>query len=586
MAPHSDAQPTPDRPVPFGRYELLELVGEGAMAQVFRARQSGPMGFTKEVAIKRLRRNAVRRDRQELEALVNEARLGGQLRHPHVVEVYGCDVADGTFFMAMEFVKGWTLDDVLNDFGEAALSIPLAAVVDVLRQLARGLTYAHSARDEGGQPMGLVHRDLKPQNIFLDERGLVKIADFGLAKSTANLYQTASAEVTKGSPLYMSPEQIHGEALDARSDLFAVGSIAVELVTGLRAFEGNSVANTLKKVLDVDCAEAWEPFEEQAPLLAPVVARLLSLKRDDRYPDAAALARDLDALAPGDAIGLQTAALAGAMGGARPEGLSQALWTPWESILDQLPLDDPQPPPRIAPRPAAPNREPVPAPRLREPVPAPRGREPVPAPRPPATAPRPAATTPRPAPLPAAPPHRQPAPPPVPAPPLEHEDSEELDSVGASGVIDSVAALLVERQTIWALVVIGLVLVGAIGWMSLRILAPDEPVAVVEAPAEAPRPEVPAPFAHERAASARPWQDLSVRVTAADGVERDLRCLYRAGSGWRAVPMPAVGRGAWEAVVPVTGDFGATLEYYIEARSEAGLVTLASRALPFRVPVE
>ena len=187
------------------------------------------MGFSKEVALKRLRKGAVGRDRRQIEALVNEARLGGQLRHPGLVEVYGCEVVDGSFCLAMEYVKGWELDDVLWRLSSADVPLPQGAVIDILRQLADAIAYAHSATDGEGAPLRLVHRDLKPQNIFLDHRGRVKIADFGLAKSTANLYQTTEADVTRGSPLYMSPEQIEGQALDGRSDLFALGSIASEL---------------------------------------------------------------------------------------------------------------------------------------------------------------------------------------------------------------------------------------------------------------------------------------------------------------------------------------------------------------------
>ncbi len=503
--------PSPDQPVPFGRYELLELVGEGAMAQVFRARQSGPMGFKKEVAIKRLRTGGLRRDRKELESLVNEARLGGQLRHPHLVEVYGCDVHDGTFFLAMEFVRGWTLDDVIWTFVEQGEELPLVAVLDVLRQLARGLSYAHAARDEEGRPMHLVHRDLKPQNIFLDRRGVVKVADFGLAKSTANLYQTTEADVTKGSPLYMSPEQVEGQVLDLRSDLFAVGSLAIELVTGLRAFEGTSIANTLRKVLDADCSEAWEPFARTAPLLAPVVRRLLALDPADRYPDADALARDLDALVPGEAIGTQTRALAGMLSGEQPTGLPPGLWPAWAEVGRRLgTLGDP-PPPSPAPTPAPPP-----------------GRSP------PQTAP-------------------------------------------ASEGSHTAAALLVAAAV---------VLVGAIGVLSWRLLAPGAGALVptVAAPVEpAPPSTTSATLAHQPPAEAASFGDLTLRVRATDGAPRAPRLRYRReGSGtWRSVEMEARSGDVYEATVPVMQDSGTALEYYVEATGGG----LGSASRPFLVPV-
>ncbi len=266
------------------------------MAQVFRARQRGPLGFSKEVAVKRLRRDVAGRDRTELEALVNEARVGGRLKHPNLVEVYGCEVVNGSLCITMEYVRGWTLDQVLWRFSEVGVTMPVETVIDVLRQLAQGLGSAHQARDEHGTPLGLVHRDLKPQNIFLDMLGGVKIADFGLAKSNVNLYRTQEDQA-KGSPLYMSPEQVNGDPVDHRSDLFALGTIAIELVTGLWAFDGSSIAETLARVLAVDCDEAWKELGRLAPELQPVVARLLQAKPGGRFPSAQAAEQQLLTLA-------------------------------------------------------------------------------------------------------------------------------------------------------------------------------------------------------------------------------------------------------------------------------------------------
>ncbi len=328
--------PSEERPIPWGRYQLVELIGEGAMAQVFRARQSGPMGFSKEVALKRLRTAAKPRDRKEIEALVNEARLGGQLRHPNIVEIYGCDVHEGTFFLAMEYVRGWLLDDVLWRLLEAGEHLPPAAIVDILRQVAHGLAYAHEATDEAGAPMRLVHRDLKPQNIFLDRSGVVKIADFGLAKSTTNLYQTTDADETKGSPLYMSPEQIGGSTLDSRSDLFALGTITIELVTGLRAFEGSSIPNTLMKVLNVECEEAMAALQAQMPALVPIVGRLLRPHPAERYQTAREVGADLDRLAADAATGTHTRALVGALLGEDAVGLPETIKLPYRQLSDRL----------------------------------------------------------------------------------------------------------------------------------------------------------------------------------------------------------------------------------------------------------
>jgi len=254
------------------------------------------MGFNKEVALKLLRRDAAPRQRNEMEALINEARVGGQLRHPNLVEIYGCEVVDGSLCIAMEYVQGWTLDEVLWRCTEVGLNLPLASVIDILRQLTAGLHSAHQACDENSVPLRLIHRDLKPQNIFLDLMGVVKIADFGLAKSSQSLHRTQGGEA-KGSPLYMSPEQISGAELDQRSDLFALGTIGIELVTGLWAFEGETIPQTFQRVLAVDCDQEMEIVMAAAPELHPLLSQLLKAEPSQRPANAGVIEQQLTALA-------------------------------------------------------------------------------------------------------------------------------------------------------------------------------------------------------------------------------------------------------------------------------------------------
>jgi len=308
----------------FGRYELLELVGEGAMAQVFRAQRVGGSGFRKEVAIKRLRPGTMGRDERMQEALINEARNGSLLRHPGIVEIHEFDHVDDEWYLAMEYVHGWTLEEVLWSAASEELPAHLrsetgaaglhqAVVLDLARQMCHALAHAHEARDEAGRPLGLVHRDLKPANVFLARTGLVKLADFGLAKSRANLRQTTDADRTKGSPLYMSPEQVGGVAVDGRSDLFALGTLIVELCVGATPFEGATVANTLVRVMEVDWTEVEALMAQRAPALLPLVQRLLQKDPRDRYPSARALAAELDQFAAGQPIGAHSTRLAKAM---------------------------------------------------------------------------------------------------------------------------------------------------------------------------------------------------------------------------------------------------------------------------------
>lgn len=322
LPPGTARPPTAAAPIPFGRFELIELVGEGAMAQVFRARRKGPMGFAREVAIKRLRWAAQGPDQKLIDALINEARISGRLRHPGIVEVQEFDEVDGAYFIVMEYVQGLTLDKVIWRLAEAGQVLPEGAVIDIGRQIAAALAYAHEAVDDDGRSLALVHRDLKPQNLFLDRGGVVKIADFGLAKSTSNLHQTRSTEGAKGSPLYMSPEQIAGESVDARSDLFAVGTLLAELATGQRAFEGSSIPNTLLKVLQVDTRESMDALRQASPRLQHIVSWLWKRSPAERPPTARILLDALDRLAGNDPPGQHTRALLAAMTQEEPKGLA------------------------------------------------------------------------------------------------------------------------------------------------------------------------------------------------------------------------------------------------------------------------
>ncbi|MCP4873816.1 MAG: serine/threonine protein kinase [Proteobacteria bacterium] len=554
--PPDDPLPTEDRPIPFGRYQLLELVGEGAMAQVFRATQSGPMGFTKEVALKRLRTGAISRDRKEMEALVNEARLGGQLRHPNIVEIYGCDVHDGTFFLAMEYVRGWLLDDVLWRLIEADERLPPPAIIDILRQIAHGLTYAHEAVDTEGFPLRLVHRDLKPQNIFLDRTGVVKIADFGLAKSTAALYRTTDADETKGSPLYMSPEQIGGSAIDSRSDLFAFGTIIIEFCTGLRAFEGNSIPNTLMKVLNVDCEEAMSAMTSQAPGLLPIVGRLLQANPGQRYQTAREVARDLDLLAGEAVAGSHTRALVGALLNEEPVGLPETIKTPYRELSSRLQAVGAQEPLANRPRRAAPG------PAWKEP----RGSQSV------VLAETKGGTK--------ALPERR----------AERRRKRALKRWGTIGGLLLLAGSVGAVALLWAM---------NLGPASIPEeepeVPPSAPVAAEEDLGSAPPPPlVPSstelqrvgPAIHMPRASARVGQDLPIAVQMTEAGEWSVTAMWRPWRGqYRPLAMDHTGDGRFEGRVPLVEEVGQAVDYYIEFDRGAGVRTIGGADAPFRVVV-
>ena len=280
--------------VQFGGYELHSLLGKGGMARVYRASRVGPRGFSKEVALKLLDPAATKTD-QQIAALTDEARLGGLLRHPNIVATDEFGQVGQHFFIALELVDGWTLDKLLDHQAKKGVAVPRAAALEILISLCRGLAHAHSLTDRDGSLLHVVHRDVKPGNVMISRRGEVKVMDFGIAKAATNIYLT-QVKTTRGTPLFMSPEQVMGEDLDARSDLFSLGGILQELVTLAPTFRQTEMIAVLRAVLDVDIGEAIERVRSTWPEILPVFLRCMQEKPDERYPDALTLARDLEQL--------------------------------------------------------------------------------------------------------------------------------------------------------------------------------------------------------------------------------------------------------------------------------------------------
>ena len=283
----------------FGDYRLTHLLGKGGMASVFRAVRSGPMGFAKVVAIKRLHQSLADND-QVLKSLINEARLGGQLKHRNIVEVYEFNKVGDAYYLAMEFVDGWTLDRVVKLSQEFELPIPVEVVLDILIQVCEGLEYAHNIESLEGEEVRLVHRDLKPANIILGRDGVVKVMDFGIAKAATNLYKTTLADTTKGTPHYMSPEQVAGSPdLGPTSDIFALGSVLYELLTGKVLFTGESLVAVLFAVARAEVEEILAPLDDAVEGLSFVLGKCLEKDADERYQNAEVLAGDLRRLRDG-----------------------------------------------------------------------------------------------------------------------------------------------------------------------------------------------------------------------------------------------------------------------------------------------
>lgn len=257
------------------------------MAEVFRAHLNGPMGFKKTLAIKRIRDSLVQQNEEHVRSLINEARIGGKLRHPNIVEVHDLGEEEGTYYIAMEFVEGVNLTRIMEVAREHRVRIPPSVVLDIGIQVCKGLTYAHNIDGDDGEPLDLVHRDLKPSNIMISMGGQAKLMDFGIAKASSNLFDTTETGIAKGTPLYMSPEQLRGlRPLRGASDLFSLGVLLYEMTTGKLLFAGRTIPEIITKVLNQPLNDAIDSADGCIPGIGPVLKRLLDRDLAARYQDA------------------------------------------------------------------------------------------------------------------------------------------------------------------------------------------------------------------------------------------------------------------------------------------------------------
>ena len=274
-----------------GRYRIVDVIGRGGMATVYRAVLDGPLGFSRSVAIKQIRTDQETRSERFERALVNEARLGSRLRHPNLVDVLEFGQEDGIFYIVMELVEGMTLAGLIHEASERQVAVPRKLCLQIVADIATGLAYAHGLRDENGKVVGLIHRDLKPGNILVSRSGQVLVADFGLAKSDANMFQSTSVEV-KGTPAYMSPEQVTCRPLTPASDLFSLGTILYELLRGEPLFAADNVLAVVNRIAQDPMEQERQWVRSHAPEFVGLVERLLEKAPTDRPQSADMVARE------------------------------------------------------------------------------------------------------------------------------------------------------------------------------------------------------------------------------------------------------------------------------------------------------
>ena len=281
------------KPIPFGKYYLLERVNVGGMAEVFKAKAFGVEGFERLLAVKRILPN-IAEDKEFIEMFIDEAKISVQLNHANIAQIFDLGKVEDSFFIALEFVHGKDLRAIFDRGRQMGQIMPIAQACFVIMKVCEGLDYAHNKRDAQGRELNLVHRDVSPQNVLVSYEGEIKLIDFGIAKAAGKASKT-QAGILKGKFGYMSPEQVRGLPIDRRSDIFSVGIVLYELLTGERLFVGESDFSTLEKVRNVEILPPSTYNRKIPDELERIVLKTLAKDVEDRYQNAIDLHDDLQA---------------------------------------------------------------------------------------------------------------------------------------------------------------------------------------------------------------------------------------------------------------------------------------------------
>ncbi|HEX3598140.1 MAG TPA: serine/threonine-protein kinase [Polyangiaceae bacterium] len=274
------------------RYRIIERIAAGGMAEVYRAESAGLEGFKKVVAIKRVLPHLAEK-KQFIGMFLDEARTSAHLSHSNCVQVFDIGVGDNTYFIVMEFVDGSDLKAIIEHRRSRGQKIPIEAASLMCLKICEGLAYAHDAVDTKGKKLGIVHRDMSPPNVLITRHGEVKIADFGLAKANSQL-ERSEPGIIKGKFSYLSPEAAMGEAVDHRTDIFAIGIMLWEMLAGRRLFLGETDLDTVRQVQAARIPSLSQLNSEVTPELERIVQKALARDVSHRYQSARDLGRDLN----------------------------------------------------------------------------------------------------------------------------------------------------------------------------------------------------------------------------------------------------------------------------------------------------
>ena len=296
-----------------GRYQIHDPIASGGMAVVHLGRVVGPAGFSRTVAVKRLHPHLAT-DPDFVAMFLDEARLASRIQHPNVAATIDVAASEGELFLVMDYVLGASLAQLLRSAAGKRDAVPPAVASSVVTGVLYGLHAAHEARDERGQALAIVHRDVSPQNVLVGADGVARVVDFGVAKAVSRAQSTRDDQV-KGKLAYMAPEQIARKAVDRRADVYAAGVVLWETLAGRRLFVADDVAALALLVLEGSVPALASVRDDVPPALDAVLARALARSPDDRFATALDFAAALEAAvppAPPREVGAWVARVAGA----------------------------------------------------------------------------------------------------------------------------------------------------------------------------------------------------------------------------------------------------------------------------------
>jgi eukaryotic-like serine/threonine-protein kinase len=276
----------------FGQYLLFDKIGEGGMARIYLGRKKTSLGGERLVVVKQIL-PVLAASEEFCRLIVDEAKISATLSHKNIVQVNDLGREGGGLYIAMEYVEGLDLRELLRYCSKNSVPLPLEFAFFIVTETLRGLDHAHRKRDDEGRPLGIIHRDVSPSNVLLSLEGEVKLCDFGIARAVST-GDVLPEEAIQGKAGYMSPEAARGEALDQRSDLFSVGIILYELLSGRRMYRSSKTASLLDQARLADVPALPKGGRPDDATLERIVAHALAVNPEERYASANAMLRDLE----------------------------------------------------------------------------------------------------------------------------------------------------------------------------------------------------------------------------------------------------------------------------------------------------